>query len=669
MTNLRCSDCIRSLVCLCLCGSVSAGLTAAPQDPASLSTLTLAQLGDLEVTTASKEPEVLRRTPAAIHVITQEDIRRYGATSIAEVLRLAPGVNVARIDSDHWSIGVRGFGDQFSKSLLVMIDGRSVYTPLFAGIMWGVQDTLLDDIERIEIIRGPGGTIWGANAVTGIINIITKNAADTTGLLGAVGAGSLDRAVAGFRYGGARGSDLSYRVYGKGFNRGPEFHTDSQEFDTWHMVQFGGRADWAGVRDAITVQADGYQATEGQSVGLGVYSPPSQHISYDPVDLVGGNILARWRRAFSGDDDLRVQMYYDRTRFAGPQIGETRNTFDADLVHRIGALPRQSLQWGLGLRVSPSRITQTVPTLNVTPQQHTDTIYSAYVQDEVAVVANRLWATAGSKIEHNTYTGVEVQPGVRLLWTPTNRRSVWTGVTRAVRTPSRLESGLELTGFLEPSTPTFVRVLGDPAFRSERLLSYEAGYRQEVTPRFYIDVAGFHNRHADLESFGDFSFEVETSPGPARLLFVVPYANGVKGQSTGIEFFPDWRPADVFQLKGSYSYLNIDAQNQPGNADTTAVTTYEGSSPRHQVVVRPLLAFANGWKVDWMYRYVSALPARSVAAYHAADARVAWQATRDIEVAFVGQNLGRAHHLEFAHDPGPAVGIRRSAYATITWRR
>jgi iron complex outermembrane recepter protein len=634
-----------------------------------LTGLSLEQLGDIEVTTASKEPESLRRTPAAVYVITQEDIQRYGATSIPEILRLAPGVDVARIDSDHWSIGIRGFGDQFSKAVLVLIDGRNVYTPLFAGIVWGVQDTLIADIDRIEVIRGPGGTIWGANAVNGVINIITKNAADTQGVLASAGAGTIDREAGGLRYGGTRGKAFAYRVYGKGFNREPERHDGSPPFDDWHMAQSGFRTDWSGPRDTLTVQGDAYKGLEGQSVGVGVYSPPSQLISYDPLDLSGGNLLALWRRRFTGGSDLRLQAYYDRTSLLGPQIGETRNTADVDLVNRLAGLPRQDITWGAGAHISPSRITQTVPTLSVMPARFDDSIYSAFVQDEVTLLDKRLWLTAGSKVERNPYTGFENQPNVRLLWTPTARQSVWTAVTSAVRTPSRLEEGLQLTGFLSaaPPAPLFVRVVGDPDFQAERLLGYEGGYRSALSDQFYVEVSVFHNRHAGLESLGALSVVVEPAPAPLHALLQFPYANGVDATSDGIEVLPDWKPSRWFQLKGSYSYLDIDAHNVPGNKDTSAVATYEGSSPRHQAAIQPLLTLPRGWTIDQTYRYVSALPARQVAAYGTFDARIGWRIRRTLDISLTGQNLAHAYHVEFAHDPGPPVAISRSAYATITW--
>src|SRR6266550_3153608 len=259
--------------------------------PENLKHLSLEQLGNVEVTTASKEPEQIWRTPAAIYVITQNDIRRSGATSIAEVLRLAPGLEVARTDSDHWAVGVRGFGGQFSKSLLVLVDGRSVYSPLFAGVYWQVQDTLLEDIERIEVIRGPGGTIWGANAVNAVINIITRSAKDTNGALVSTGGGNLDQGFVNFRYGGGNGHNLNYRIYGKAFTRGPEFHSDGRQFDDWRMGQTGFRADLdSNDRDTFTLQGDIYKGEAGQRLQITSYSPPYMTNVEQNAELAGGNL-------------------------------------------------------------------------------------------------------------------------------------------------------------------------------------------------------------------------------------------------------------------------------------------------------------------------------------------------------------------------------------------
>src|SRR6266850_1451403 len=338
-----------------------AGYAGRARAQTSLSGLSLEELGNIEVTTASRTPKALLKSPAAVYVLTSDDIRRSGATSLPELFRTVPGVAVARIDSDHWSVGVRGFGDQFSKSVLVLLDGRNVYTPLFAGILWGGHDVLLEDIERIEVIRGPGGTVWGANAVNGVINIITKSSRDTTGMLASLQTGTLDHGVGGFRYGGAHGQDLTYRVYGKGFSRGPESHTDGQEFDAWHMGQGGFRLDWSKPRDTVTLQGDMYKASEGQSITFATFSPPQDLTSYDPLNLSGGNLLLRWQRTLDRRSDLELRLYYDRTSILGPQLGETRNTVDVDFVHHVAAFPRQDLRWGAGVHWSPSQFQQTVP--------------------------------------------------------------------------------------------------------------------------------------------------------------------------------------------------------------------------------------------------------------------------------------------------------------------
>ena len=634
-------------------------------------TLTLEQLGNLDVTIVSKEPEPIRRTPAAVTVITQEDLRRSGATTLPEALKMAPGVAVARIDSDHWSVGIRGFGDQFSKSVLVMIDGRSVYTPLFAGIQWAVQDTVLDDIERIEVVRGPGGTVWGANAVNGVVNIITKHAADTYGGLVSVGGGNLDHAIASFRYGGGRGDAFSYRVQGKGFMRGPELHPNALKpaFDDWRMGQLGFRADWQLDSADLTVSGDIYSGRDGQSVSLGQFSPPSQLVSYSPFDVSGGNVLAHWRRLLKSGGDIRFQGYYDRTNLLGPQLGETRHTLNADLIHRPGGVGRHNLLWGLGARISPSDISQTVQTLDITPHRQTDSVYSAFVQDELSLVSDGLWLTLGSKIERNNYTGVEVQPSARLLWTPSNRQSLWTAFSRAVRTPSRLEEDFQLTGLLTPSPPTFVRIQGNHDFVSEELLGLEAGYRSVVTDRLYVDLTVFHNDHDKLQSLGAPSIVAETTPPPAHLLLVFPYANGVRGTSTGFEVAPDWKPTAWGQIKASYSYLGIDLENVPGHTDTSAVSSYEGSSPRHQLALRGLLELSQGVELDPTFRYVSALAGRNVDSFGTFDLRVGWRTIPGLDVSVTVQSLFQSDHVEFAHDPPPPVALKRSVYASIVWRR
>src|SRR6266404_2082662 len=415
--------------------------------PKNLKQVSLEELGQIEVTTASKVPVKATRTPAAIYVITQEDIRRSGATSIPEALRMAPGVEVARVDSNTWSLGVRGFESTLSRSVLVLIDGRSVYTPLFAGVYWQVQDTLLEDIERIEVIRGPGGTIWGANAVNGVINIITKRAQETHGTLVSTGGGNLDQGFVNFRYGTGNDKGLNYRIYGKAFTRGPEFHPDQKQFDDWRMGQTGFRTDWdVHNRDRLTLQGDVYSGDAGQRVGITSYSPPFMTNVEQNAELSGGNLLARWERELGSGSNVQLQTYYDRTNRNQANFGESRDTFDIDFIHHLPLAGRQDFLWGLGARLSSGNVSEVVPTVVFTPNHYTDKLYNAFIQDEIPIVGDQLSLTIGSKFLHNGYSGFEIQPTARLLWTPSSRQTVWAAVTRAVRTPSRVEEDLQLTG-------------------------------------------------------------------------------------------------------------------------------------------------------------------------------------------------------------------------------
>src|SRR5713226_7875736 len=505
-----------------------------------LKQLSLEQLGDIEVTTASKEPEQLRRTPAAIYVLTQEDIRRSGATSIPDILRLVPGVEVARIDSNKWSLGVRGFTGRLSRSVLVLIDGRSVYTPLFAGVYWEVQDTLLEDVDRIEVTRGPGGTIWGANAVNGVINIVTKNSRESHGVLVSTGGGSLDQGFLNFRYGAGNNESFNYRIYGKTFIRGPEFHPDRHQFDDWRMGQVGFRADWdLHKHDTLTLQGDLYNGDAGQRVGINSYSPPYMANVEQNVELGGGNLLGRWKRVLGEGSDIQLQTYYDRTNRKQANFAESRDTFDIDFVHRFALPFRQDFLWGAGVRLSSGNTTQVVPTVAFTPNHFTDKLYSAFVQDDIAVVPNKLSLTFGSKFLHNSYSGFEVEPGARVLWTPSPQQAVWAAVTRAVRTPSRVEEDLQLTGLLAPDPLTFYRISGDRKFSSENLIGYEVGYRSLVKPRLYIDFAAFYNNYDHLLSIEPGAPYSETSPPPPHTVVPFFFRNGLLGKTSGFEIAPD----------------------------------------------------------------------------------------------------------------------------------
>jgi iron complex outermembrane receptor protein len=418
------------------------GATAAkihPIEEQQLKSMSLEQLGNVEVTTASKQPEEVWKTPAAVFVITSEDIRRSSATTLPGLLRLVPGVQVSRSQSDEWAVGIRGFTSGFSKDLLVLIDGRSVYTPLFEGVYWDVQDLPLEDIDRIEVIRGPAGAVWGENAVNGVINIITKHARDTHGTYASVlGGGTVDRFIGEAQESWNLRNHWQARVYAKGFNRGPELNPDNNPYDTWHEERGGFRADWQpNHRDTLMVEGDIYQGEVGGQNTIGTFFPPAQMVVQGAQPVSGGDVVLRWDRTLSAKCDFYLQAYFDRTNRNSLQFNETRDTFDVDFVDHIGDLPRQDIVFGAGLRESPSNVIQTHPTVNFTPNQLTDYIYSLFFQDRIEIILNRLAAILGTKIEDNNYSGVGVEPNARILWNPTAHQTVWSAVSRALRVPGR----------------------------------------------------------------------------------------------------------------------------------------------------------------------------------------------------------------------------------------
>jgi len=660
-------------LCILLLLSASArGQDEQTQNPAAssqpLKELSLEQLGNVEVTTVSKEPEEVWKTPAAIYVITQEDIRRSGARTLADALRLAPGVEVSQIDSDKWAVGIRGFEGRLSKSVLVLIDGRSVYTPLFAGVYWEVQDTLLSDIDRIEVIRGPGGTIWGSNAVNGVINIITKSAKLTHGIKVLAGGGDVDQGFGSIRY-GAGGKNFGYRVYGKWFTNGPEYHSDGHNFDAWRSGQAGFRSDWdVTPRDNLTLEGDAYETIAGQRLGISYFNPPELLDLEANGHFFGQDLVGRWQRSLRSGSDLQLQVYYDRTDRRDLNYREIRNTFDVDFIHHL-VLPRQNLIWGLGMRISPSHYFQTVPSVDFEPHHQTYNIFSGFIQDEIALLPNRLFFTLGTKLEHNTFSGFEVQPSGRLLWTPSAHQSFWAAATRAVRTPSRIENNFSFSDLAVPSLPLYLRLIGDGDFSPEQLVGYEAGYRQFLKPSVYLDIATYYNNYDDLLSVENQVPFVEDDPGPPHLVLPLYLRNGILAITRGVEISPVWRPVPWWQLKGSYSYMHLTARNKATSDDASTVKQLEGDSPQHTVSVQSFLDLSKYFQFDLDFRYVSALPDQKVAAYSTADARLGWRVRKSLDLSLVGQNLFQPRHAEYGGDPGPLVEIRRGAYVRLTWSK
>ena len=641
---------------------------ASAQTTEDLKRLSLADLMKIEVTTVTRVPETIARVPAAVFVITADDIRRSGATSIPDALRLAPGVHVARMDAGRWAIGMRGFADRLARAMLVLIDGRAVYSPLFAGTYWEVQDTLLEDIDRIEIIRGPGGTLWGANAVTGIINIVTKPARTTRGVLvSAAAGGPVDRASGGLRFGGGLGTTGDYRAYVKAFHRGPLFRpSGTDEFDDWNGVQAGFRADWSPREGRqFTVQGDAYRAVLGQRVALASFAAPFNQTIARDAPLTGGNVLGRWTEQLSADTALQFQTYYDRTARDEQPVAETRDTFDIDVQLTHTQWARHAIAWGVGVRASSGRI-DTVGLTAFAPPDRTDMLWNAFAQDDIALVPDRLQATVGAKFEHNEYSGAEVQPSVRLTWTPHVRHTVVWSMTRAVRTPSRVETDYTTTSLVSAATPSFVRLLPNPDFVPEELRAYELGYRVTPGDRLYATVAAFYNQHDRTLSTELLPSIVESdAQGPPRLILPVTFANGLHGRSYGFEATADLRITPWWRATSNYAYLRVEMTRNPGGNDVTQEATYERRHPRHQIELQTALDLPRGVTVNWFLRYVSALRTGNIPAYSTSDVRVGWQLAPRIEVAVVGRDLHDARHAEW---PG-ALQVRRSAFVQVILRR
>lgn len=655
---------------ICAAGCVVSGPSNSfAQGQVSLRELSLEQLGQVVVTSVSKQRDDIWGTPAAVDVLTHDDIRRSGASSLPEVLRLATGVEVARVDASHYSIGIRGFGEQFSKSLLVLVDGRNLYNPLFAGTYWPAHDVMLEDVERIEIIRGPGGTIWGGNAVNGVINVITRAAAATPGGLISLGAGTADRGVAAVRYGGAARS-LDYRVYAKAFLRGPQFHPDGVDFDddSW-LSHAGFRLDRGGTGGGLLTLAGALGTGEhGQRVRVATYVPVASRIVDDPVGTSGGHLLARWERPV-GATDLSVQAYYDRTVWQAPHFAETRDTVDVDYHHGARVASRHQLAWGGGVRWSAGDFAQVLPTLDFSPRRQAGWLTSAFVRDEFHVVPDRFSLIGGVKLERNIYTGLEWQPTARVLFRPRPTQTLWAAATRAVRVPSRIERSIALARLLFATpAPAYLEIVGSSQFESEETTSYAVGYRALAGASLYVDVSAFANEHRGLAGFRMLPPQVVTVPLPVRAVVRFPHVNGIDGWSRGFEVAPEWRAAPAWRLSGAYAFRRISLESRPENQDPAAVGRYEGASPSHLVRVQSRLDLPRRVALDVAYRYTGALTFRSVPAYHTADLRLGWTPSPAFAIAVAGRNLLQPRHLEFAHDPGPPVGIERNVLLQFTWQ-
>src|SRR5213080_2037644 len=605
----------------------------------ALKKLSIEQLMNLQVTSVSKRPERLSQTASAIQVITQQDIRRSGAASLAEALRLASNLQVAQIDSRQWAISARGFNGTAANKLLVLIDGRTAYTPLFSGVFWDVQEIPLANIDRIEVISGPGATLWGANAVNGVINVITKGAEETQGLLLSGGGGIEQRGFGTVRYGGAPGSRVHYRIHGRGFGRDATALPSGQDAaDAWHLGQGGFRMDWdASNVNRVTLQGDLYDGRIGQP-------------SAGDIAVSGGNVMAKWSHTPSEGSSLAAQLYYDWTHRDIPgTFGEDLDTYDADLQHhaRLGA--RHDVVWGLGYRLINDRVVNS-SAFAFLPPHVARQWFTGFVQDEIALVPNRLHVALGTKIEHNDYTGFEIQPSGRVNWRLSPSGTLWAAVSRALRTPSRIDREL----FVRIPPATFLA--GGPGFHSEEELAYELGYRHQQGS-LALSVATYYSRYHGIRS-------VEQLHPPAPDTLVI--ANGQDGESYGAELAADYRLTGRWRLRAGYTELRVHVWAQPGSTDMSGGSA-ESHTPDRQFSVRSAADLPAHLSLGGTFRYVGEIANQQVPAYGELDMRVAWQPAPMLELSVVGQNLLHDHHVEFG-SPSARRQIERGVYGAVAWR-
>ncbi|WP_225893006.1 MULTISPECIES: TonB-dependent receptor plug domain-containing protein [unclassified Methylomonas] len=627
------------------------------------------ELMQMEVSSASRKSQTVSDTAAAAFVISQEDIRRSGATSIPDALRLAPGLEVAQINASVWAVTARGFNSRYANKLLVLMDGRSVYTPLFSGVFWDLQDTLMEDIERIEVIRGPGAVMWGANAVNGVINIITKKAKDTQGNLFVAGGGNQERGFAGYRHGGRIGDDGSYRVYAKTFERDTFVNAAGDRLhDDWRSVQGGFRIDDRISNDSrYTIQGDVYRKTIGNTVTPQTVLPPfNREFNFDD-HADGANLLARWEGNFSDGSEFMLQGYYDRVAFSAAALSDSQDMVDIDFQHRLHPNADHDLMWGASYRFIHSTTVNT-SAIAFTPNSLGYHNGSVFVQDDITLIDNTLRLTLGTKLEESHFGNTQVQPNARLMWTPDQVHSVWASVSRASRTPARGEAQANVglggvpTGLPAPFDQIQVIAQPDPKLRAEKIFAAEIGYRTQWTEKFSTDITAFSNHYSDLVMFRRGEL--------VGLTQSLIWSNAQQDFTTrGIEIASEWHVLDWMRFSGNYSHLKMEIPQDPLNPDIA------GLSPRHRGSLRWQMDLPEKIKLDFTLRHVGRLHSNSqaVPAYTTFDARLAYEPYNGVEFAVIAQNLFSPSHPEYKDSsalslPSSAVEVPRSIYGKLSWR-
>jgi iron complex outermembrane receptor protein len=631
--------------------------------------MNLRQLINMKITSVSKKEERYFDASAAVYVITNEDIRRTGATSVMDALRMAPGLEVANFSSNSWAISSRGFNEIFANKLLVLIDGRSIYSMVFSGVNWGNQDIMTEDIDRIEIIRGPGASLWGANAVNGVINIITKSSQKTQDGLVTGGVGNLERGFSSVRYGGKLDNGITYRAFGKYTNKNANKDISGNDaFDDWEVARGGFRFDWdKSSKDSFTLQGDYYSGRLGFKTGdtLNTITPPTTLNSEIDNDIQGTNILGRWTRSWENQSKSILQFYYDLEDRRPGSFNSIVNTFDIDLQHEFHLGDSNHIVMGAEVRTIADNFENSL-TIQVLPDNRVYTNGSAFIQDTIDLIPNTLSLTLGSKFEITAFTGFEIEPNARLAWSPNSRHRFWASVSRAVNLPDRLDEGGRIR--LAPidagnGTGIDVSIFPNPNEESEELIAYEAGYRVKPVNSLFFDFTAYYNKYDKLFDTTTGAFTIESDPSPAHLVLPVTANNNRDSEVYGFEAAAQWEPTAYWQLKGSFTWLNVNLFPNDDNA--------EDNDPDVQWNMRSFLDLPYNFEFDTMVYFVGALPNQEVPSYTRLDVRLGWLPDPSLELSIAVQNIQDSQHPESERGKDVTLAtsteVPRSVYGKAKW--
>lgn len=660
--------CVNRIVAVAIVSSIA---VAAPQNVQDLTQVSLEDLMNIQVTSVSKKEQKLSKTGAPVFVITQEDIRRSGMTNVPDLLRMVPGVNVARITSNTWAISIRGFNSRYSTKVLVLIDGRSVYTPSFSGVHWDHQLLPLEDIERIEVVRGPGGTVWGANAVNGVISIITKSARDTQGGLLTAATGNVESARGTLRYGGKAGSKGNYRVYGQYYNvENSVLGNGSDAVDGWNAVQGGFRSDWdLSPRDTLTVQGDLLQRKAGQTITSVLTNQFFQTRTFnDNLTAGSGNVLGRWNHTFSSGSQTTLQTYYSRfARFDQAQTDEDMADFDFQYHFRLGS--RHDLVAGAGYRFNSLNY-RGLYNFRYNPEYLKANLFNTFVQDEMKL-SNAVTLTVGSKFEHNAFTGFEFEPSAQVVWSPSDRKALWFSVARAIRQPSWFDQNSELDAAAFPIGGGGLGVLhfvGNPNSQAEKLVNFGAGYRTQVGQRVSLDATVFLSRYQALQTLEMEAPYFTMSPAPPHLVLPGHWDNNGYARNYGFEVFTNWSVTNWWRISPGFTLLRSKlGRNSSSTSQTQELS--DADTPLHQAQVRSTVSLPHRIEWDTAAYYTGELRNGPIPSYTRVDTRIGWRAGEYTEFSIAGQNLLLPRRLEINNPfQDHSTQTQRSIVGKITWR-